>query len=245
MQKTANIQIYIQQNADLLKAIFDNQMQMYATVHAGLLKIAKKRWNDIKHMFSDFGLKDFIIYGDIASYVYNPKTEVSIGIVVSSPEQVVPYLPQINFAFINHELPYKFIQRPIHCHILNEIPKNEPSYSLQSEKWINLPQKREYPFTMPEFYRSFEKYMDGLSDFIESLPKHKNKILTPEGVEALEDYLNRAKEKALTEKTNSVGGEYSKEYLLWRTFSDIGELDIMQKYAIDSYNYNINELNQC
>ena len=59
----------------LSPVIFDENAKMFETVRTGLQRIADYWWDNALGIFPDFKLKEVVLYGDIAGYVYNKKSE--------------------------------------------------------------------------------------------------------------------------------------------------------------------------
>ena len=244
MVKTFSAKEYLIINSELSPVVFENADKLYDVVNKGLLKIAKFWWNDAKKIFSTFKLRDMVVYGDMITYLYNQHSEISLGIVADISPKVLPYLEDINEAFVINELPYKFINRPVHCRFLPSFPSNAACYSLSNHCWINKAELRNFSFSFDEFDKAFEVYDNGFSQFVSSLPKHKNNLLTMDACQMLEDHLKLCYRECMSARIFDSEKEYSLKYLLGRTFIELGGFAKARKYIADSYNYNINVLQQ-
>lgn len=240
-----NLKQHIYVNEELCPVIFQNDSVLFDTVQDGLLRIAKFWWQSARKMFSDFKLREMVLCGDLAGYVYNPFCEVSLGIVVDIPAAVEPYLPEINFTMRVNEIKYKFINRPVHCRFLPAMPQDVPCYSLTNRCWVNHPRKRELSLNKEEICRAFADYQNEINVFLNSLPKLDNNLLTMESCRSLEKFLQEEYNKAETTRSESSEHEYDIRYLLWRTLGEIGAIKYLYTYLGDSYNYNVNVLEQC
>lgn len=243
--KNKNITKYVSANNSLSSVIFETEDRMFATVRDGLLKIAEFWWHEASKIFDTFQLKDMVVYGDMVTYLYNQHSEVSIGIVADIPHDTLPYLEDINLCFIMNELDYKFINRPIHCRFVSEISEGMPCYSLQNNKWIYKPQKKELPLSPQEFVEGLEKYQKQIHDFVKNLPKHENKRLTLDSCKELEQHMKHLHRQAHKMCMQSSEHEYNLDYLYYRAFREIGGTKFFAGLLSDSYKYNINVLEEC
>ncbi len=240
-----DLRSHIRVNKELCPVIFKDEQALFGTVQAGFMRIADFWWHQAKKIFGRYEVKDFVFYGDLAGYVYNRFNEVCLGVIVDLPESVLPYLPAINRAMVANEFHYNFINRPVHCRLLAAAQKGEPCYSLAAKQWITPPQRREFSFGMRGFCRVFPMYQNDIHAYVEAQQKHNNNLLTIEGCRLAEEFLNLFEAKALEAKAQDTEHEYCLDYLLWRTFEEIGGVRYFKKYLADSYNYNLNELEQC
>ena len=240
-----NLKQHIYVNEELCPVVFQNEDKLFETVQDGLLRVAKFWWQSARKMFSDFKLQDMVFYGDLAGYVYNPFCEVSLGIVVDVPPEIETYLPEINFTMLVNEIKYKFINRSIHCRFLAETPKEIPCYSLTKHCWLCRPQKKEISLNKEEICNFFSEYQNKLNNYVNKLPKLENNLLTMESCQLLEQYLQDEYKRAENIKATSSEHEYDINYLIYRTMREIGAMKYLYTYVGDSYNYNINVLNQC
>ena len=243
--KRLNIGRHVCVNAELCPVLFETRNLLFEPVQAGLKRIADFWWKQTKKIFTDIEPADVVIYGDLVGYVYNPFNEVSIGFLTELPPDCLQYLDEINTTLVANEFRYKFITRPIHCRLLSQIPQGISCYSLIRKDWVTLPQKRTFNFTLDELCKAFPEYENIVHAFINSLPKHENGLLTIEGCRQLEDYLHNLRQKAVRAWESSEEHEYDLDYLLWRTFKEVGGVRYFTIYLADSYNHNINELEQC
>ncbi len=244
MPEQINLYDHVRLNDGLCPVVFETEDKIFETVVSGFLRVVDFWWGDIQKLFDKFEYHDIIFYGDLAGYVYNQFSEVSLGLVADIPERMVEYLDKINETLVSNEVRYKFINRPMHCRLLMSVPEGIPAYSLQEQKWINRPVHRELPFSGEELCRSFADYQRNIHEYVRSLPKHENNILTIESCRQLEQFLQNQKQKAKEAWLYSAEHEYSLEYLLWRTFKEVGGVKYFTSYVADSYNYNINVLEQ-
>lgn len=243
--KEINLQRHVSVNENLCPVVFETEDRLFDTVRDGLLRIAEFWWKQAVKIFPDFKQRDFVIYGDLVGYVYNPFSEASIGVIADISPACLDYLEQINDTFVTTEFRYKFINRPVHCRLLPSVPEGIAFYSLKTQGWINRPVRRQFDFDNRDLCLAFASYQDAVHDYVRTLSKLDNGLLDIAGCHALEKYLRQAQQKAQNAWRNSPQHEYHQDYLLWRTFREVGGLRYFNKYLSDSYNYNINELEQC
>ncbi len=243
--KSFQITRYVCVNEGLCPAVFQDENKIFTPVQEGLERIADFWLRQTRKIFPEIKPKDIIIYGDLMGYVYNSLSEVSIGILSELPQECLPHIDDINETLVANEFAYKFLLRPIHCRLLPQLFTGIPSYSLSQKKWIIQPQRREFSFTTEELCQAFPEYQIGVHFFIDSLPKHENGLLTMESCKIVEKYLQDLEAEAMDLWKNSSEHEYNLGYLLWRTFKEVGGVRHFNLLLSKSYNYNINELEQC
>lgn len=245
MSEKINLYQYVFLHDNLCPVIFETEDRIFKTVTDGLMRIVDFWWEDTRKMFADFTRKDVVIYGDLVGYVYNQFNEVSLGIVADMPSTAVEYLDEINQALVANEVSYKFIHRPVHCRLLTAVPEGIPAFSLQDGQWINRPFHRPLTFSGQELCQAFADYQNNVHEFVSKLPKLENGFLTIESCHALEDFLDKLRQENREAWLHSPEHEASLDYLLGRTFKEIGGAKYFNSYLADSYNYNINVLEQC
>ena len=91
----------------------------------------------------------------------------------------------------------------------------------------------------------FPRYQQIIRENVESHSRHANGKFTIEGCHQLEGYLKYLRNEARQYWLNSDEHEYNFDYLLYRTFCELGGENYFQRYLAESYHYNINELEQC
>lgn len=244
--KRINLKQHICLNECLSPIIFDASGTMFDTVKTGFSHIANYVWWQNKCMFPVTAPQDIILFGDMAGYLYNKFTEVSLGIVITHVSQeLAACFDNINAMLTPDEDAYKFINRSVHCYFLSEIPQNIPSYSIPRQRWLNHPVKRQLNYTIADFCRIFPLYQQTIRENVEACSRYPNGMFTIEGCHQLEAYLQYMRLEAKKALLESEEHEYNPDYLLWRTFCELGGENYFQRYLVESYNYNINELEQC
>ena len=229
----------------LCPVIFDEKGKMFETVLTGLQRIADYWWDSALEIFSDFKLKEVVLYGDIAGYIYNKKSEVWLGCIAETNNLAQPYLERINEVFVATELPYKFIHRPVHCRFLTQPIEGIPTYSLTQNKWLITPQKREFNFTLQDFEISFQQYRENIHNLFNSLPKINNQFLTMDSCRKFKTFLEELEQKANYAWAKSDNHEYNLDYLHWRSFKEMKGIDYFETCIYNSLNYNVNVLEEC
>lgn len=245
MSEKINLCRHICVNKTLCPVVFETDDKVFATVSAGLMRIADFWWRDIRIMFPGLERQDVFLCGDLAGYVYNCFSEVSVGVLADLPVELRACLDSFNQALVDNEIDYKFINRPVHCRLYAEIPEALPAYSLLTGQWRNPPRKHALPLSGDALCQAFADYQKQIHDYVDALPKLENSSLSIKSCHELENFLKKLRQEGEQARQTAPEHEYSLKYLLWRTFNEIGGYKFFSGYLSDSYNYNINVLEQC
>ena len=244
--ESVDIGEHVRINDTLCPVVFSSPDTVYDTFKSGIINIANFWWGENRPLVNMQKAVNVVLYGDLAGYVYNRFSPVYVGLVYNNlSEPLQANLSEINDILEATEIPYTFINRRVHCHFLAGVPQGIPCFSIIHQRWVNPPVKRRFTFTMPEFCMVFPRYQQIIRENVESHSRHPNGEFTIEGCHQLEAYLKYLRSEARKDWLDSDEHEYNFDYLLYRTFCELGGERYFKKFLIESYNYNINELEQC
>ena len=240
----------LQNNDNLCQLIFDEHNQAYDYVRQGLLKIANFIVDQGRITLSSLVVDDIVLAGGMASYIYNAETDVDIGII-AHPDMAKydPKVVQNIFRAMNDSLPtkgYRFniLSRNIDYGFVepSQFLSGGRSYSLLNNSWLQMPQHREFSFSVQEIFEAYKAYCDKVYLFVNSLEKIDGKWLTFESCNKLQEHLDKLREDALRLKENGPEQEYGLEYNVHRFFNKFGVRGHFEALITEAHNQLVNVL---
>ena len=244
----------LQNNDNLCQLIFDEHNQehnqAYDYVRQGLLKIANFIVDQGRITLSSLVVDDIVLAGGMASYIYNAETDVDIGIIAHPDlKEYDPKVVQNIFRVINDSLPtkgYRFniLNRNIDYGFVepSQFLSGGRSYSLLNNSWLQMPQHREFSFSVQEIFEAYKAYCDKVYLFVNNLEKIDGKWLTFESCNKLQEHLDKLREDALRLKENGPEQEYGLEYNVHRFFNKFGVRGHFEALITEAHNQLVNVL---
>lgn len=235
----------LKNNQRLCIVLFDEDEKLFAPEKEALLKIARYRIDGILEMMPQIELKDIVLNGGMASYIYNEYTDIDVAILVDFDEKVISrqdfrlLLKRINKANYAKNYHFKLLNRSVDCFFMNDLHQGSGLYSLQNDCWITKPVYREFSFSIDEFFDAYRLYSIKIHEDIDCFEKLNSRFLSLHGCEQLEKYLFELKEKALNAKVSSPEQEYCMACQFYRCAALFGVLNHFQDYLAESYRFNL------
>lgn len=228
-----------------LCSFFDENKKLHDKERKALLKIASFFQKEHSLIFENVIVKDIVLIGGIAGYIYNNYTDIDVVIVLDADEGIISQeefrflLKQINWGFVRKNFRFSFLNRPVDCGFLNIINFGGGVYSLFSDKWLTEPVYREFPYSVDEFHEKYWYYSKEIHNEIASFPKINNEYFSIEGCEKMTHLLFRIREDALNAKVNDELQEYCIEYQFYRCAKLFGVIDHFRDLVAQSYRFNL------
>ncbi len=246
------IQKLLTNNDSLCGLLFNEEGELYPYERDVLLGAADFFIKHSKQFFSKFEIEDILLSGGMASYIYNPDTDVDVTVIANLPNKEINedtlqnIFYKINQMFIIRGFNFKILNRKIDVGVLapKYMRKGSGLYSLMDNKWLSFPVHREFSFSLDVFYTTYCKYSKDIHNFVYGLEKYQDAFLTINSCKVLEKYLREVQQKALATKDIHPEQEYCMDYQLYRCLKDFGVVTHFRNYIMDSYKYNISVLEQ-
>lgn len=225
--------------------LFDRQQKLYPEAFVLLSNIADFVKQEVSKMFIGVSLKDVLLCGGIAGYLYNRNTEIDLVLLWEADEnmlsaaQLEEKLKMLNNSWQRRGFVFDIAGRNICYANYALMPGGSGIYSVQNCSWIKKPVLRDFTFSFSELQHNFAEYVGYVNRFMQALPKNKMMYLSVENAEKAEQLYYSLKNDALAAERNSLAEEYELTYLLYRAFVKSGEAQQLKKYITDSYVYNL------
>lgn len=241
---------HLHNNRQLCGVLFDSRQQMFSYVRDKLINIAEFCTNTLwARDFRGIKLKDVILYGSRATYLYEKTADLDLALIIEldnqqlAPQEVETILELLNFSYRNSRYVFDILRHKIDYKFFTSIQPAPGMYSLFENRWLAEPIHRKLEYTPLDFLNEYCLYAQKIADFSDSRPRRNEAFLTMESCHELEQYLKNAEQKALAARLTEPF-EYNIEYQLFRALRYSHLYSYFQGFISDSYNYNINVLEQ-
>lgn len=241
---------HLHNNRHLCGVLFDNRQQLFSYVRDKLIQIAEFCANTLwARNFRGIKLKDAVIYGSRATYLYEKSADLDLALIIEfenqqqAPEEVEKILELFNLSYRNSRYVFDILGHKIDYKFFTTLQPAPGMYSLFENRWLNEPIYRKMEFTPIDFLNEYCRYAEKVADFGDSRPRRNGAFLTMESCQQLEQYLNGLEQKALAARLTEPF-EYNIEYQLFRALRYCRLYSYYQAFISDSYNYNVNILEQ-
>ncbi len=172
--------------------LFDEKQNLYPEAFNVLNNIAEFITQEIQKIFIGIRLKDVLLCGGIASYIYNQDTEIDLVLLweidndILSPEALEEQLKMINNSWNNRGYLFDISGRNI-CYVnYATMPGGSGIYSVHNKTWLKKPVLRDFSFTPSELRQNFIGYVNYVNRFMQNLPKNRMMYLSVEDAEKAE-----------------------------------------------------------
>jgi len=210
---------------DKLNLKFWKSDNLKNSVRIALLNIAKK-WA----VFSNIPLssiKDIILVGGNANYNYTQYSDLDVHIIVDKekifncPDLLDDYLKDKKQLWsLTHDITIYGHDVELYAQDMKEVsPKNQGSFSLKHNKWINKPIKQKIDYNNILIKKKVKSFIDKIDYLIDTQSDNEHS-------------LNKIKKKIREMRTSSIkkGGEYALENLVFKELRNLGYLNKLNKY---------------
>lgn len=225
--------------------IFDGRQKMVPELRRTVLQMVQKSISFMENTFIGIRLKDIVLCGSCAGYLYNHNSIIDIYLVwemengLLSQEELEDKLEIFNgaslFGNISANGSYQYNFR--YCALM---PQSSGVYSILKDKWLSFPLFQSPSSSPEEFMRKFSDYCRDKHDFMVRLPKNNKGYLSLEDTQKAEKHYQNIKDEAMKALSEIPEKEYSAPYLFYRCFRAAGYYNKMQEYIISCYDYNFN-----
>lgn len=228
--------------------LFDTQQNLLPGAYNLLNNIADFISKEIQKMFIGIHLKDVLLCGGIAGYLYNENTEIDLILLweidkeILSATELEEKLKMINHSWQNRGYFMNIAGRNIRYVNYAVLPGGSGIYSVRFQQWLKKPVLRDFSFTFSELWQNFIGYIDYVNVFMQNLPKDSMMYLSVENAEKAEYLYYSLKNDALQAERESIAEEYDLNYILYRAFVKSGEAQQLLKYITDSYVHNLTKV---
>lgn len=242
-EQKKHMEALLHNNLDLC-SFFDENKKLHDKAREALLKIASFFHKEHSLIFENVVVKDIVLIGGMASYIYSNDTDIDVVIVLGVDEGIIPQeefrflLKKINWGFVRKNFRFSFLNRPVDCGFNNITNFGGGVYSLLSDKWLSEPVYREFPYSIDEFHEKYWYYSKQIHKEIASFPKINNEYFSIEGCEKMNHLLIRMREDALNAKVSDELQEYCMEYQFYRCAKLFGVIDYFRDLITQSYRFN-------
>ncbi len=234
----------------LCGVLFDNKQQLFSYVRDKLIKVAEFCANTLLAPdFRGLRLKDAVICGSRATYLYNKEADLDLALIVEldnqrqNPEEAEKILKLLSFSYRNSRYFFNILNHKIDYQYYTSIQPVPGMYSLLDNRWIDEPVRRELAYTPGDFLEEYCRYAERLTDFADSRERRNGAFLTMESCRQLEQHLDNLQQQAIKARL-SAPFEYNIDFQLFQAIKYCGLYSYFQEFISDSYNYNVNILEQ-
>lgn len=240
----------LQNNCHLCQLLYDDNRELYPFERESLLRIADFYFQRVKNQIIGLELKDIVLCGGITSHIYNETTDIDLGLIVnlgsniSDSEEQRKFLKLYNPGYQSRGFNFCILNRKVDYGMVNYLHAGSGTYSILQNKWLSVPQYREFSFSLDEFYLEYCQFSSNVHDFAYSLERYHDSFLTLKSCKMLKEYLYNLRENALNSKVIHTEQEYCLDYCLYRCLKRFGVIAFFNQYIVDSYNYHLNVLNE-
>ena len=173
-------------------------------------------------------IQDIILVGGNANYNYTEYSDLDLHLVVDKDEIAACQTDFLDDFLrdkkrlwaLTHDV--TLYGQPVELYaqdIRDEIPRNQGTYSVLNQRWIQEPRKQYVDFTDPLLKQKVRDLMERIDDLIDT---QADDITV----------LNKLKEKIRTMRGSAIqrGGEFALENLVFKELRNRGYLDKLSKY---------------
>ena len=173
-------------------------------------------------------IQDIILVGGNANYNYTEYSDLDLHLVVDKDEIAACQTDFLDDFLrdkkrlwaLTHDV--TLYGQPVELYaqdIRDEIPRNQGTYSVLNQRWIQEPRKQYVDFTDPLLKQKVRDMMERIDDLIDT---QADDITV----------LNKLKEKIRTMRGSAIqrGGEFALENLVFKELRNRGYLDKLSKY---------------
>ena len=173
-------------------------------------------------------IQDIILVGGNANYNYTEYSDLDLHLVVDKDEIAACQTDFLDDFLrdkkrlwaLTHDV--TLYGQPVELYaqdIRDEIPRNQGTYSVLNQRWIQEPRKQYVDFTDPLLKQKVRDMMERIDDLIDTQADDIN-------------VLNKLKEKIRTMRGSAIqrGGEFALENLVFKELRNRGYLDKLSKY---------------
>lgn len=224
MIKFKNFETTLKYNEKLNSKFWQND-NLKNNVRIALLNIAKK-WAIFSNIPSS-SIKDIILVGGNANYNYTQYSDLDVHIIIDKekifncPDLLDDYLKDKKQLWsLTHDITIYGHDVELYAQDSKEIsPKNQGSFSLKYNKWINKPTKEKIHYNDILIKKKVKFFIDKIDYLIDTESND-------------EQALNKIKRKIREMRLSSIkiSGEYALENLVFKELRNLGYLDKLNKY---------------
>ena len=190
-------------------------------VRANLLKIAKLFY---KGLNLPFPIRDIYFTGSLSNYNWTSKSDIDIHLMLDVPsdedmEFLSEYIDAKKENFANkHDITIFGFPVELYAKDSEEMRKNKSIYSIQDDKWISKPSKKNIEIDVDSVKEKAADMMSDIDDVLE-IGDDEKKL---EGIDKIKEKIKKMRGSSLEQ-----GGEFSTENLVFKVLRNNGYLDKM------------------
>lgn len=230
----------------LSPALFDKDENLRKEAEKTLLSICEFLTNYINRTFQNITIEDYLISGPHCYYNYNTTSSLELIILISpnlkiiSKEEFNKQFKNINFGLIFRGYDFYISGIKVAYSWQTDMPQNAGIYSLKTKQWLKKALLSPYPFTPEEFQKCVFAYNQKIEDFLSSLKRDDDNILTMESADNLIQFSTKLQEESLIPSSSDIQ-EHEINYNLYRYAKQLNLPQKLISMATEAYGLNLSK----
>ncbi len=239
IKQRINQLIHVQDN--LCPELFAKNQKLRPEVKEVILNIVDLAGELISETFIDVKLKDVLLCGSCAGFLYLPQSEIDLVLLwempeeLQSPEEFEEKLKLGNSGYRHRGFNFQIYGRNVNYVSYATMPGGSGIYSVMQNKWLSFPERKHFTYSLNDLYDRFVELDEYVNQFMSSLPKSKEGFISPSDCLKAENFYQMLYIDALDNERKSPEKEYNIDFQAFRIFRKLGKAAQLKKYVRDSY----------
>lgn len=227
-------------------ALFDENDNLRQEAGETLSSICEFLTNYILRTFQNISVEDYLISGSHCYYNYNDTSSLDLTVLISPNEKIISkenfnrQFQNINFGLIFRGYDFYINGIKVNYTWQTDMLENAGIYSLSKKQWLKKSPLLPYTFTAEEFKERIVVYDQKIEDFLSSLKRDDNNILTMESADKLVEFSKTLNEEASISSPDKIR-DLEINYNIYRYAQQLNLPQKLISMATEAYGLNLSK----